>query len=93
MSRAMGTDGAWRNIDEHYDQMSDVQEDPHGAHAAIQNLWAENERLRDALQAMRGVFDTPIARRKHGGEYANEARKLAREAMTSTITLEEPHNG
>jgi hypothetical protein len=53
----------------------------------------EIEKLRDALQAMRGVFDTPIARRKHGGEYANEARKLAREAMTSPITLKDPHNG
>jgi hypothetical protein len=49
----------------------------------------EIERLRDALQAMRGVFDTPIARRKHGGEYATEARKMAREAMTSPIILKE----
>jgi hypothetical protein len=90
MMKAIGPDGIERDIDEHYDTMSDVQEDPFGAHEAIQNLWAENASLRDALQAMRGVFDTPIARRKHGGEYAAEARKLAREAMTSPITLKEP---
>jgi hypothetical protein len=49
----------------------------------------EIEKLRGALQAMRGVFDTPIARRKHGGDYATEARKMAREATTPTIRITE----
>jgi hypothetical protein len=38
-------------------------------------------RLREALQAMIGAFDTPIARRRIGGEFASEARKMARKVL------------
>jgi hypothetical protein len=87
MMKVMGSDGMERDLDEHYNTILDVKEDPFGAHEAIQNLWAENAKLRAALQAMRAVFDTPIARRKHGGEYATEARRLAQEAVYLPINL------
>lgn len=47
-----GPDGITRGLDEHYDNLRDVEQDPTGARLAIQNLWAERERLtaeRDAL--------------------------------------------
>jgi hypothetical protein len=37
--------------------------------------------LTEALQSMLGIFDNPIARRRIGGEMAEEARALARKAL------------
>lgn len=37
--------------------------------------------LMDALKSMIGIFDNPIARRRIGGEMADEARTIARETM------------
>jgi hypothetical protein len=74
------------------DILTRLREPPFGTETSERNLMIsaadEIERLRDALQAMRGMFDTPIARRKHGGEYATKARRLAREAMYLPITLD-----
>lgn len=49
-----GPDGITRGLDEHYDAIGDVEQDPTGAWLAIQNLWSERERLtaeRDALRS------------------------------------------
>jgi len=43
-----GIDGVIRGLDEHYDDMNDVRQDPYGAWLAIQNQHAEIERLRAA---------------------------------------------
>jgi hypothetical protein len=45
MMKIMGSDGIERDINEHYDCISDVKDDPTGARLAIQDLWAEIERL------------------------------------------------
>ena len=76
-----GPDGVPRDPDEHYDSQRDVEQDPFGAHLTIQSLWEDNKRLRDALEAMKGIFDTPIARRRISGPDASEARKMARDAL------------
>ena len=51
MMKMMGSDGIERDIDEHYDCVSGVKEDPFGAHQAIQDLWADTERLRWQLRS------------------------------------------
>ncbi len=45
-----GPDGIVRGLDEHYDTPKDIEQDPYGAHLAIQDLWEERERLRAALK-------------------------------------------
>ena len=45
MMKMMGSDGIERDLDEHYGCISDVKDDPTGARLAIQDLWAEIERL------------------------------------------------
>ena len=40
---ARGVDGIIRGLDEHYDSMEDVRQDPYGAWLAIQNLWSERD--------------------------------------------------
>lgn len=49
---------------------------------AIHEVSDEIERLRDALQTMKGAFDTPIARRSIHSDFANEARAMARVALS-----------
>ena len=49
--------------------------------ALCRDAAAEIERLRNALTAMRGAFDTPIARRRLNSEFADEARQIARGAL------------
>lgn len=42
------------------------------------------QELIDCIANLMGVFDTPIARRKIDGDYAEEARKIGREIMERT---------
>jgi|TARA_R110000851_G_C12734950_1_gene530175 hypothetical protein len=53
MMKRMGTDGIERDLDEHYDHMSDVRDDPTGACDAIQVLWLERMRLLAVLEEVR----------------------------------------
>jgi hypothetical protein len=63
MMKRMGTDGIERDLDEHYDHMSDVRDDPTGACDAIQVLWLERMRL---LAAMAHVKEASELLDKHG---------------------------
>jgi len=55
--KVMGPDGIERDLNEHYDTMMDVEQDPFGAHEAIQNLWDERERLRAAMVHVKAASD------------------------------------
>ena len=46
------TDGITRGLDEHYDTIKDVEQDPYGALEAIQDLWVERDKLREALETV-----------------------------------------
>ena len=45
-------DGIIRRVDEHYDAQLDVEQDPHGAWLAIQNLCAALDEAREQIDAM-----------------------------------------
>lgn len=40
-----------------------------------------SKKIEDALKNMMGAFDTPLARRRMSGEFCEEARESAREAL------------
>ena len=48
----------------------------------IDALADDRDSLRMALEAMMGVFDTPVSRRKINSECAQEARKMGRAALS-----------
>ena len=88
-----GSDGVRRSLDEHYDCLRDVQQDPCGAHCAIHaqamriaELEAENARLREALEWY--AEQSRLCRLIHSegdiGRYAlaADAGKRARAALT-----------
>ena len=51
--KVQGIDGVWRAYDEHFDCMSDVKDDPHGAWEAIQKQHARIEALQAQLAKAR----------------------------------------
>ena len=56
MTKRMGTDGVERDLDEHYENTSDVSEDPTGARDAIQVLWAERVRLLNEMSHIKANY-------------------------------------
>jgi hypothetical protein len=61
---AIGIDGIRRSFDEHYDTMMEVEQDPTGAHHAIQNQHTRIEeleaKLAKALRLAEEAFDFNI---------------------------------
>jgi len=47
----------------------------------ITTLQKQNKELLEALENMLGAFDTPIARARDNSDFANEARREARELV------------
>jgi hypothetical protein len=47
----------------------------------VDQLKADKEELKDAVRQMLGAFDSPIARMRMKGEFANESREFAREIL------------
>lgn len=52
--------------------------------ATISDLTRERDAAREALSSMCGAFDTPIARRRISNDFADEARRRARAALSTT---------
>jgi len=67
-------DGITRSLDEHYDTLSDVEQDPCGAHKAIQDQAARikelEEQVKDERRCLEAWFDT---------------RELAHEAIDAAV--------
>ena len=76
MMKMMGSDGIERDLDEHYDCISDVKEDPTGARQAIQDLWAEIERLRVELRHCINELRSDTSRAPHRIRRAALAEKV-----------------
>jgi hypothetical protein len=57
-----GPDGITRGLDEHYDTTKDIEQDPYGAHKAIQDLWIERDKLREALKEVIQIDEKVLAK-------------------------------
>ncbi len=51
----VGLDGITRGLDEHYDTQLDVEQDPHGAHKAIQD---QAERIKELEEQIGDLVET-----------------------------------
>lgn len=90
MMNIEGPDGITRGLDEYYDTPSDVEQDPYGSHKAIQDLWAERERLCEALSELadRGTLSGHDGELDYMIEDAREA--LGRDPKTNKPNSKEP---
>ena len=55
----VGVDGIRRSFDEHFDTMMDVEQDPSGAHHAIQNQHDRIEELEAEIARLRQLVPRP----------------------------------
>mgnify|MGYP006974224259 CR=1 FL=1 len=75
--------GGWSEDHDHKTKSYTRTDLFNAATARAEAAEAEAARLREALEVMRGAFDTPISRRRINGDFATEARQLARAALST----------